>query len=469
WIAYLSANGEASLGRLGETPRVVQPPTSDETDTNQSLSVTGIGLSESGEIALVIGETGTVVKLRAAGGKASEAWVLPEPVGTDLQLAKIDRTWVLFDESQGTLWAEGVQTPIATGLTENALLQASSASTRDIVISDAEGLSRVGVDGSAFSRLADAAGTPARPVTVDGVTYAAWATETQGMMWSSADGSTTLDFAGLQLPDERQLEFMTNGSRAVLNEQSSGWVWSVPEGTLLPSSTQWRIDERTPEVTESSETERVLEPRPPVAEPDVFGVRAGRSAILPVLLNDHDPNEDVLSIVPEMLGELDPAFGTVTLTNNAQQLVVQVNESATGSATFTYGVTDGTASGGLNSAPATVTLTVAADTQNSEPRWCGVEDCLSEWPTLAVAPGDTGSVNVLDGWVDPEGDPLYLSGIFGDTDYGQIITLPDGTVTYRHPDPSDTSSRTIPVEVIVTDARGAQATRSLSIVATPEP
>ena len=72
------------------------------------------------------------------------------------------------------------------------------------------------------------------------------------------------------------------------------------------------------------QAEIVLDPKPPVAEADAFGVRAGSLATLPVLLNDHDPNEDVLSIDPASVTGLDPGFGTVTITDSGGRLAVQV-------------------------------------------------------------------------------------------------------------------------------------------------
>ena len=91
----------------------------------------------------------------------------------------------------------------------------------------------------------------------------------------------------------------------------------------------------------------MIDPRPPVAVPDTFGVRAGSLVTLPVLMNDHDPNEDVLSIDPASVTGLDPGFGTVSITDDGQRLTVEVAPDAAGSAGFAYAVTDGTSEGGL--------------------------------------------------------------------------------------------------------------------------
>ena len=104
----------------------------------------------------------------------------------------------------------------------------------------------------------------------------------------------------------------------------------------------------------------VIDPKPPIAEHDAFGVRAGSLVSLPVLMNDHDPNEDVLSIDPASVTGLDPDFGTASITENGQRITVRTTPGATGSATLSYAVSDGTAPGGLLSAPTSVDLTVVA-------------------------------------------------------------------------------------------------------------
>ncbi len=70
-------------------------------------------------------------------------------------------------------------------------------------------------------------------------------------------------------------------------------VWTVPDGALVASSQNWSLDDRTEDAAVQSEEQVsvVLDPKPPIAEPDAFGVRAGRLTTLPVLLNDHDPTK----------------------------------------------------------------------------------------------------------------------------------------------------------------------------------
>src|SRR5690606_38533259 len=130
-------------------------------------------------------------------------------------------------------------------------------------------------------------------------------------------------------------------------------------------------------------------------------------ALLPVLLNDFDPNrKDVLTIVTEGLGDgLSSEFGTVAALSDGQGLIVHPSGAAHGTATFSYRVSDGQ----TVSAPATVTLRVIDESTNTAPEWCLVEGCQREWPSPELAPGGTLLMPILEGWVDPEGDPMMLA------------------------------------------------------------
>ena len=204
---------------------------------------------------------------------------------------------------------------------------------------------------------------PARPTVHDGEVFAAWLPQGEqgGVLWSSRTGQSALDYGGLALPDQRRPTFVASDDAVILNETRSGWVWTIPDGALVASSQDWSLDERTdPDAAPSQEQlSVVIDPKPPVAVADAFGVRAGSLVTLPALMNDHDPNEDVLSIDPASVTGLDPGFGTVSITDDSQRLTVSVAPGASGSTTFSYAVTDGTAENGLLSPPTTVTLTVS--------------------------------------------------------------------------------------------------------------
>jgi hypothetical protein len=120
--------------------------------------------------------------------------------------------------------------------------------------------------------------------------------------------------------------------------------------------------ETAPETNEQKPP-AIIDPRPPVAEDDAFGVRPGALVSLPVLLNDHDPNEDVLQIDAASVEDSTPRSAPHP-TDDRQRLAIRVAADAAGTATFRYAVSDGTAVDGLLSAPATVTLRVVGDDEN---------------------------------------------------------------------------------------------------------
>ncbi len=390
------------------------------------------------------------------------------------QLAVVGTRWVLLDETTGEVYVRGRENPVEIEVGAGAALQESSAAGAEAYVADADGLVRIDLDGDAKRVLDEPGlGAPAAPAALAGTVHAAWLGEGEvgGTLWSSDSGQTaTLSYEGADVGDSPQPVFVGNGTRLALNERSSGWVWTVPDGRIVPSSQQWEIEEQAEvEQQEDATSERVLEPKPPVAVDDAFGVRAGSVALLPVLLNDHDPNEDVLSIDPGSIESVDPAFGVASITGADQQLALSVAPDATGTGTIRYRVTDGTSADGLYSNVATVTVTVVPDDQNSPPAWCGVDGCLASWPSLTVTPGGTVSAELLDGWVDPESDPVYLAGATNDSGVGSVTTSPEGTLTYQHPDPNSPDALTVQIGVTVSDSRGATTTQPLSIQVTPSP
>lgn len=434
---------------------------------------TAVTVDADGIVYAYSAEEGRVVRAAADTGR-----ILGEdPVaGTidDAQLTAVGGRWALLDESTGAVTLSGRDDAIATDAVAGAKLQRAATGDGDVYLADTEGLIRISRDAGTAERIvAETLGTPAAPLTQNGTTYAAWLRDGAGggTLWTSTDPALNpLDYGSGTLGEQVDPDFLTNGTRIALNERSSGWVWTVPAGALVASSQQWALDE-TAEASPDDDTvaERVLEPKPPVAVDDAFGVRAGSVAQLPVLLNDHDPNEDVLSLDVSSLKGLDPAFGTVSVTGAEQSLVVHVAEGASGSATFRYRVTDGTRSDGLLSNEATVTLTVVDPDTNRAPAPCDPDDCLAERPRPTVAPGGTVTFDALYGWVDPDGDPLYLASVDNETGVGSAAGQPSGTVTYQHPDAQSDEAIDVTLMLTIADARGATTRRAATVAVTPTP
>lgn len=396
------------------------------------------------------------------------ASTVPEQApGDSVQLAIVADDWHLFDPATGTLWRERGAAPIRLDTTGRALLQMSGAeqAASTVLVADEAGLWAIDAAGTS-ERIAEATGVPARPMLVGQERSAAWISQGGAQLWTSGAGVTPLALdPTVELPGEIEPVIHSNGSHAVVAETRTGMLWRIPDGQLIPVA-QWQQISPPQQQVGMRSTEDVAEQQPPVAMPDSFGVRAGEPTQLPVLLNDFDPNRrDVLTIVPESIGEdgstLDTDFGTVAVLEDAQTLTVSPSAAATGAASFTYRVTDGQEV----SAPATVRLSVVSDDVNTAPQWCAVEGCQRAWPSPELTPGGTLVLPLLEGWVDPEGDPVVLVDAVSqspDAPLRALVTA-DGKLAVRHTDPAAADGEWV-VRVGVADARGARTERELRIL-----
>ncbi len=214
---------------------------------------------------------------------------------------------------------------------------------------------------------------------------------------------------------------MANNGRVVLNDRRSGDAWAVQRsGELIANWDDLLVDDDDePDQQENDqdtppEVEKVQVP--PVAIDDAFGARPGRATVLPVLLNDYDPNGDVL--VVSDLAVIDEAIGRIDLINERQQIQLTLNAGATGQLTFSYVVSDGR--GGTDTA--TVVITIRGDGENSPP----VQVRSTE---AVVQSGGRVTTQVLGDWVDPDGDAMYLQ--FATVDAPAAVTYkPEGTIVY---------------------------------------
>ncbi|MDF2991291.1 MAG: hypothetical protein K0S37_1805 [Microbacterium sp.] len=477
YVVYRTDTGTLFAGRLSEAGQAASEL--DPFDTagggTPSYTADAIALDDRGTLFAYSSTDDSVIRYDIAADELRSRDVLGDDIATPLISAAGD-TWVVVDAQAGRVWVRGAD-PVDITVADQFVIAAPDPRGAVVYVADEQSLWAIPSDGSAPQREVGAGdtvlGQPAKPLSRGGVAYAAWLLpgESGGTLWRSDAGETPLDYGGATLPDQRRPVFVATDHAVILNETRSGWVWTVPDGTLVASSQSWSLDDRTEQAAVQSDEQLsvVLDPKPPVAEPDAFGVRAGRLVTLPVLLNDHDPNEDVLSIIGESVTGLDPGFGELSLTDDDQRLAVRVRPEATGTTTFTYSVTDGTTPDGLTSAPATVTLTVTPASANAAPVWCGVEKCLQPWPTPEVARGGTITVPVLPGWVDPDGDPLLLLSVDNPSGVGSVTSTPAGEVVYQHADDGFGGEQTIQLDVTVADTAGAVATKPLLIRVAPDP
>jgi hypothetical protein len=481
FILYVTDSGEVYLGTYPEPGSAqsgawsVDPFADVEVEEGQEpprYTADAAAIDSSGRVAMYSSAEKAVRVFDALTSQfVGEQVPLPEPPADDNEFAMTHAggRWVLFSPTDGRMWWEGGSSPVATGLGGDAQLQMNASDTDRVLAADSTGLTAVSLRDGAVTRLVQAQGNHAAPLTVDGVALAAWVGTASATLWT--DGAE--DLIELTVPtgalDDNQVispVFRSNGDRAVLNETATGLLWTVPDGTLIPLN-QWDSIEEDDQSEGTVTVDDVVEQEPPVAVDDAFGVRQGAVVVLPLLYNDHDPNKkDVLTIAPGSLTPLsDGGFGDVRLVSDNQQAVVAVAASA-GTATFTYSVSDGNA----QSSAATVTLAVVPNDVNNPPVWCGVNECTQEMPTPQVSPGGYVSIPVLNGWVDPEGDVLALTAAQADDPNAPVTVVPtaDGTVVIRHLDPNAGDS-VIPFTITVTDSYGDSTDMPLELRVTSSP
>ena len=387
--------------------------------------------------------------------------------------------WAVVDAEDGEVWLRGADAATRVDATGGVVVGAPDPAGDAVYLATETALISVSLDGAAvkneYGTGSTVIGAPARPIVHDGEVFAALA----------AAGRRRRACCGARAAARRR-STTAAGPSATSGDLSSSRATRPSSSTrpaaagcgpcrtrdLVASSQDWSLDDRTNPDAEPSDEQLtiMIDPKPPVAEPDAFGVRAGSLVTLPVLLNDHDPNEDVLSIDPD-LGDgarsrlrrrrRSPTTGSVWPCASRPTRRAQPR-SPTPSPTAP-------APAGCSPPPTTVTIEVAPDARESAPAWCGVDGCLVPWPEPEVAPGGTVTVPVLPGWVDPEGDPLLLLSVENPSGRGSVAATPSGDVVFQHADDGSGAEELIELAVTVSDTRGATTTKPLLVRVSPEP
>lgn len=471
-VAYLTDTGKIFLSAIDDKSGAMRPIAPKPEGKFPSYAASAIAVSDTGDVYSYSADDRKVRRWDGTTGAFDgQPVTLTDPPAKSAkpQLSAIAGHWVLSDPASRRVWFDGHPSPISTTLSPDARLQTSSPTGNRFYLADSKKLVSLDFSSGIVRTEAVGTGVPTEPTMVDGSIYQAWLAPTSGSFWNSDTGkSIPLTVEGDALDKVQSIVpvMASNGQRAVLSERSSGLLWTVPDGKPIPIG-EWSLDDVRQEAGTNA-VDDLAEEKPPVAVPDLFGVRPGQLVELPLLLNDYDPNrKDVLTIDPTSLaqGLSDPAFGSLSLVGNDQDAVIQVH-ARSGTATFSYTVTDGV----MTSAPATVTLSIVGAEENSAPQWCGVQSCVQRWPAPQIAPGGTISVPVLTGWMDPEGDPFILADArkMNPADPVTVVPLPNGSVAIRHLDPN-AAEQTIPILITVSDSRGAIQTKTLELTVTATP
>ena len=345
----------------------------------------------------------------------------------DLQLAVVGDAPVVLDAGRGKLFLPGGR-ELALAEARDAKLQQSGPAADAVAVATPKALLRQPLDGSTAKTVTfGGQGVPAAPVQLGGCVHAAWSGANKYVRDCADDASDkTVDVP--KASASPSYVFRVNRDLVVLNDVNSGNVWLVNQNMQLvnnwddvipPQQTSDDADkDSADEVQQTVLPDRTKPNSAPAAKPDTFGVRAGKTTILPVLDNDTDPDGDILTVrSPDPLtsGLLAPIYG-------ATGFQVSVGADKTGSETFKYTADDGR---GL-SATADVTLNIVPPGENAAPR-----QKPNRNTTLVVQSGKIVSQNILTDWIDPDGDDLFVVGAAGSDPRDQVKVRPDGLLSFQ--------------------------------------
>ncbi len=344
-------------------------------------------------------ETGEVYRVDArVGSETDTRWTVDlGDTASRYQISSVGERWAVLDATEAVIAVDGARMRLDRDLADTALaLQAPSAEGDAMLVAHEGGLISVPLaGGEPEEQVTEMSGTPAPPTIAGDCIFAAWSGA--GAWRDCAGGTDRLELEGM-VP-AANLRFAVNDRTVVLNDARGGASWAVQKsGQLMDNWTELLPEDENRQTEENDEdVPPVVEPeqQPPVALDDDLGARPGRSSVLPVLLNDYDPNGDVLVVsdvepIPESTGRVDRIA-------DGQQLLISLTPGAAGAVAFRYTVTDGR--GG--SATAVVTVGIRAPGENGAP-------VQARTTKTTVPSGGQQSTQVLGDWVDPDGDAVYL-------------------------------------------------------------
>lgn len=330
--------------------------------------------------------------------------------------------WAVLDVGTRTLYVDGRTVDLSDeiSVSDGPELQLPGPGSDRLLVGTNTALISVPFSGAnPVPLVGDRSGTSAPPLVLNGCEFGAW---TDGGAWRRCptDGGSGVEISLGEMPGGANLRFSANGERAVLNDSRSGATWAIQQkGELIDNWDDLIVEDQDQQQEENDEDvppDIDVEQKPPVAVDDEFGARAGRATLLPVLLNDYDPNADVLVItqtsgVSEGIGHLD-------LVTRNQQLQLTLNEGVRGPVSFTYTISDGR--GG--SATANVKVTVRAAGENSPP-------IQVRTTKTTVERSGRISTQVVGDWVDPDGDAMFLTNATTASP-DRVSYKPSGVVVY---------------------------------------
>ena len=464
----VAMQGGDVLGVLNATDGTLWT-TSATTPSPANLSDNAAVASNMGASAFVTGMDGTVYSLSSSGSlttvkrqgavdQAKTSVIEGIPADASLSMTAVGDQVVALDSTSNTLFLPGGKTLnlSAAGVEAGGVLQQAGPTYDSVLLATASSLVSIPLKGSAPTIIPAAEGSPsgipAAPVRHEGCSYGAWV-GSGAFMRSCDDASNNQQTVVDTLKSAQEIVFRTNRKAIVLNDVAQGNVW-LPDSNMVLMDNWDEVENQlqeseneqdSPELTnEIADPEKREENTPPEAVDDEFGIRPGRSTILPVLDNDSDIDGDVLTASPTS----QPAWGSVAVARSGRALqIADVDADQTGSTSFTYEASDGTAT-----APARVQVTIHPYSQNEAPTQLRAS-------SVKIGQGAQIQYQALSDWRDPDGDPLFLKN--AEAPEGLSVSfMEDGTMTI-----TEEGSAAGPKTVVLTvaDDQGAETRGELIV------
>ena len=413
-----------------------------------STFVTGL---DGSVYSLAASGTLTTVKRQGTVDQAATSRIEGIPEDAQLSMTVVGDQVVALDSQSNTLFLPGGKKLdlSAAGVEEGGILQLAGPKADSVLLATPSDLVSIPLAGGAPAITpateSGVSGNPAAPVRHEGCAYGAW-TGSGAYMRACDDPSANKQMVVDPLTTAREIVFRTNRKAIVLNDVAQGSVW-LPDSNMVLMDNWDEVEnqlEETEEEQDSPElTNEIADPQqreqntPPEAVDDEFGIRPGRSTVLPVLDNDSDLDGDVLTASPTSA----PEWGTISVARGGRALQISgVDANQTGSTSFSYEASDGQAT-----ASARVQVTIHPYSQNAAPNQLRAS-------TVKIGANAQIQYQALSDWRDPDGDPIYLKN--AEAPEGLSVSFSeDGSLTI-----TDEGSAPGPKTVVLTvaDDQGAE-------------
>ena len=412
-----------------------------------------LAVSQRGTIVVTSVAEGTLTTIAPQGGVFGEAESrdLPADAGQVSALTTVGERVVTLDADAGVLQVVG---GASAAVPPGSELQQAGPDYDAVLVGAPDALLSVDLRSGDVTTLASGSGTPVEPVRLGPCVFGAWSGGVGAVAVQCGSQDATVDDLG---GDATSLAFRVNRGEIVLNDAISGTVWDVAYDapSRIDNWEAFTSKKQSDDDENENENQTAADRRPPSAEPDAYGVRAGRTTVLHPLDNDSAPEGRLLSIV-----DVDQPDGDVRveISPDGQTLVLQMPDKAS-PVSFDYFIDDGR--DGL-AAHATVNVDVRGAQDNEPPQ-------LREGyrrPTYKVPHSGSLAVPVLADWRDDrDGDTLILDSAQaagGDESGASARTTADGRIRFTAPTTPAEDQQLVRVEFAVTDGRSSPVKTSMT-------